>query len=63
MSNDLTTYIVDQKSFNDLKYVAKIIQARKPLTKHEWDRLSGIFDTLFKRVVWMKVGLINDKSA
>jgi hypothetical protein len=62
MSNDLTTYIVDQKSYNDLKYVAKVIQGRKPLTKDEWDRLSGIFDTLFKRMIWMKVGSINEKD-
>ena len=62
MNDELITYIIDQQGFDELKCAAKLLSTRKVVKGREAEKLSGVLNSLLKRMVYMKVGKPNEKD-
>jgi hypothetical protein len=60
MSEELTTYIIDQRGFDELKYISDFLSTRKTVKMKEVKKLSSALNSVLERVIYMKVGIIDE---
>lgn len=60
MSEELTTYIIDQSGFDELNYISNFLSTRKTVKIKEVKKLSSALSSVLERIIYMKVGAIDE---